>query len=274
LRHIDTVHTLYYTDPACPWSWAFEPSLRRLLWEFGSGLEIGYVMCGVPLDDPGRVALEALEAAARSGMPVDARIWLADPPTSSHPVCLAVKAAADQAPPGAYLRRLREAIFCRRRRLEHQQALLEEARAVGDLDLERLRIDLASHATLEAFGADLERARQVPPEHHAGGAGRVKLPSLEFRAPDGGLHGVYGYSDYRAVRDAAVAAGASPSGAPPPSIEQALATYGSMATAEVAAVCGLPGPTAPAALWRLAAEWRVTPEPVLGGELWRLAAGG
>ena len=32
------VHTRYYTDPACPWSWALEPSFRRLLVEFGPSL--------------------------------------------------------------------------------------------------------------------------------------------------------------------------------------------------------------------------------------------
>lgn len=273
MRHIATVHTLYYTDPACPWSWALEPSLRRLLWEFGSELELEYVMCGISLEDPRHVALQALEAAARSGMPVDARLWLSDPPASSHPVCLAVKAAAEQGAAGPYLRRLREAIFCRRRRLEHREALLEEARAVPALDLERLRIDLGSHAILEAFAADLDRARRVPEQHHAPGTGRVRLPSLEFLDGQGTIHGVYGHSDYDALSAAARAAGAVPV-AGPPTIEEALGAFGTLATAEVAAVCRLPGPTAPAALWRLASEWRLTPERVLGGELWRLGAGG
>jgi hypothetical protein len=44
-----------------------------------------------------------------------------------------------------------------------------------------------------------------------------------------------------------------------------------MATAEVAEVCALPGPRAPAELWRLAAEWKVKPVRVLTGELWELA---
>jgi hypothetical protein len=44
-----------------------------------------------------------------------------------------------------------------------------------------------------------------------------------------------------------------------------------MATAEVAAVCELPGPRAAAELWRLATEWRVRAERVLTGELWHVA---
>jgi predicted DsbA family dithiol-disulfide isomerase len=275
LRHI-AVPTLYYTDPVCPWSWAFEPNFRRLLWEFGGELEIDYVMCGMrrEVEDPSQVALQALEAAAQSGMPVDARIWLSDPPGSSHPPCIAVKAAAEQGAAGRYLRRLREALFCRRRKLDSADALIEEARAAGGLDLDRFRIDLRSHATLESFGADLERAKAVPPEHHAEGAERVKLPSMEFHDREGRTHGVYGYSDYAAVRDAARAAGAITASPSPPSIEEALARFGSMATAEVATVCQRAGPPAPAELWRLASEWRLKSEHVLGGELWSLASDG
>jgi predicted DsbA family dithiol-disulfide isomerase len=47
LRHIAVVHTHYYTDPVCPWSWAFEPSLRRLLLEFDGATEFSYVISGM-----------------------------------------------------------------------------------------------------------------------------------------------------------------------------------------------------------------------------------
>jgi putative protein-disulfide isomerase len=273
LRQIAVVQTHYYTDPACPWSWALEPTLRRLLQELGASLEITYVMCGMrrELQDPEEVTLQALEAGAQSGMPIDARLWLQDPPRSSHPACIAVKAAAEQGDPGPYLRRLREGLFCRGRKLDNADALTEAAREVGGLDLERFGIDLRSHATLEAFAADLERAQSVPAEHHAAGSDRVKLPSFEFRGADGAVHGVYGYSDYATLSDAALAAGALPTGDAAPSVEQALGRWGSMAAVEVASVCRLPGPRAPAELWRLASEWRVRVQDAGGGELWSLA---
>ena len=44
-----------------------------------------------------------------------------------------------------------------------------------------------------------------------------------------------------------------------------------MATAELEAVCDLPGPRASAELWRLAGEWKVKPERVLTGMLWEVA---
>ncbi len=279
-----SVHTYYYTDPACPWSWALEPALRKLSCELGEGLGVTYVMCGMAREfgDPGPVVAEMLEAADRSGMPVDVRLWLAAAPQSSYPACIAVKAAAEQGDPAPYLRRLREGLMCRRRKLDTTDALVQEARAVPGLDLDRFRLAIASHGTLEAFAGDLDRAGAVPAEHHSPGTGRVTLPSLEFRGPDGHVHGVYGYSEYGALRDAALAAGAGAVGANAAeagaagsgarrSIEDALGHFGSMATPEVAAVCDLPGPRAPAELWRLATEWRVRSERLGSGELWTVA---
>jgi putative protein-disulfide isomerase len=274
LRHLAVVHTYYYTDPACPWSWALEPSLRKLIHEFGDQLALTYVMAGMAREfgSPTSVIAESLEAADQSGMPVDVRLWLQDPPRSSYPACIAVKAASEQGDPGPYLRRLREGLMLRRRKLDSPDGLVDEARKVGGLDLDRFRVDLSSHAILEAFGADLDRAVGVSPEHHGVGTRRVMLPSLEFRAPDGTVSGVYGYADdYDALKRAARAAGAGQTQTAPPSIEQALRRFGSMATAEIAKVCELPGPRAPAELWRLAAEWRVRPDRVGSGELWTLA---
>jgi putative protein-disulfide isomerase len=273
LREIAVVHTYYYTDPACPWSWGLEPALRKLSHELEGSLSVTYVMCGMAREfgDPVPLVAEMLEAADRSGMPVDVRLWLSAPPRSSHPACLAVKAVAEQGDPGPYLRRVREGLMCRRRKLDSTDALLEEARSVPAIDLDKLRHAFGSHAIVEAFGADLDRAGAVPAEHHASGTGRVKLPSLEFVGSDGAVHGVYGYSDYASLAAAAIAAGAEPAGGAPSRVEAALGVFGSMATAEVAAVCDLPGPRAPAELWRLATEWRVRPDRAGTGELWTVA---
>ena len=53
--------------------------------------------------------------------------------------------------------------MCERRKLDHAEALVEEARAAG-LDVERFRLDLRSHAITEAFGADLEATAALAAE--------------------------------------------------------------------------------------------------------------
>ncbi len=246
--------------------------MRRLQVEFDGSVEFTYVMAGIRELPPGpEEALDWLEAAAASGMPVDVRGWLAGGVRTSYPACMAAKAAAEQGDPGRYLRALREGFALRRARLDHAEAFESVARSLGGLDLSRFRVDLGSNAVMEAFGADLERARSVDVAHHSEARGRVKLPSIEFVGADGVLHGVYGPAAWEAYRDAALAAGATPSGSSAPSITDALRRFGTMATAEVSALCDLPGPRAPAELWRLVSEWQVTCERTLGGELWALA---
>jgi hypothetical protein len=191
-------------------------------------------------------------------MPLDPRLWTdGGAPRSSYPACIAVKAAAEQGADVAerYLRALREGFMCGRRKLDGPEALREEARRAG-LDGERFRIDLESNGTLEAFAADLEATREL-----AGG-----LPVL--RVGEAALGPDRPYDEWRA---AVLAAGAEPTGGPPPDVLGALKRFGRMASAELAAVCDLPGPRAGAQVWALAADWRVKRIPVLAGELWELA---
>jgi hypothetical protein len=264
--------------------------------EFGEGLAWTYVMGGLArditqgLEDPeegiggsrgvysGLVA-HWMDVSDEAGMPFDPRIWFEGPIRSTYPACMAVKAAAEQSADGgyAYLRALREGLCCFRRKLDTTEALVEEARRVR-LDVERFRIDLGSHATVEAFGADLEEARDVPDDARAQGKvkemegkERVSFPSMVFVGEDGSRHGVFGHQPYEAYRAAAEGAGAQPADGERPGIAEALRRFGRMATREVEEVCGLPGPRAAAELWRLASEWEVKPVRVLTGDLWEPA---
>jgi putative protein-disulfide isomerase len=262
------VHVSYYTDPACPWSWAAEPALRRLQAEFGEGLRITYIMGGLAREfrAPLETMRHVLDAGQASGMPVDPRLWLDHPPRSSYPACQAVKAAAEQGLDGPYLRVVREGLMARRQKLDTAEALIGAARETAGLDVERFAIDIHSNAIVEAFGADLERVRAAARE----GERRVPFPSFCFRGEAGDEHWARDEIAPQAVRAAALAAGARAAGALP-GAEEALRSFGRMATPEVAAACGLPGPRAPAELWRLATEFRVRPERLVTGELWSLA---
>jgi predicted DsbA family dithiol-disulfide isomerase len=273
----------YYTDPSCPWSWSAEPVLRRLMVEFGDNLSWTYVMGGLARDytkspgGPDALLAHWLDVADRGRMPIDPRLWREGPIASSYPACIAVKAAAEQASDGGYryLRLVREGLMCFRRKLDGVEALVEEARRAG-LDVERFRVDAGSNAMVEAFGNDLEEVRHPPPEARAAGAvrdaagerERFSFPSVAF---GGGRSFASLTAPYDELRAAAIAGGAEPVGGPLPSVEEALRRFGTMATAEVAEVCGLTGPRAPAELWRLASEWRVRPVRVVTGELWEAA---
>src|SRR3954466_1030695 len=178
-----TVRARYYTDPACPWSWSAEPAVRKLMVEFGENVSWTYVMGGLARDYTNTPDARAtrlahwLDVAEGGGMPIDPRLWRDGPIGSSYPACMAVKAAADQGSEdaGRYLRVLREGLMCFRRKLDTTEALVEEARRAG-LDVQRFRVDLASNATVEAFGNDLEETRAGAPE----GRERIPFPSVVF----------------------------------------------------------------------------------------------
>jgi putative protein-disulfide isomerase len=269
----------YFTDPACVWSWGAEPKIRKLMVEFGDSLSWTYVMgglartYGLPAEREEHI-IQWLSAAEEGAMPLDPRFWTESPISSTFPACMAVKAAAEQASDRgyAYLRTLREGIMCFRRKLDTTEALVEEARRAR-LDVERFRVDLGSHAIVEAFGNDLEATRTVSDDaRERGGATsgqggeRLVFPTLVF----GGSHAVYGPKPYEDYREAALAAGAEPAADGPPGILEAVKRFGRMATAEVVEVCELPEPRAALELWQLASEWKLRPVKVLTGLLWEL----
>ena len=80
--------------------------------EFGGDVQITYVMGGLAREYSGDLSwlvIEWLDAADRSRMPLDPRVWHEAPLRSTFPACMAVKAAAEQGPAaaGRYLRALR-----------------------------------------------------------------------------------------------------------------------------------------------------------------------
>ncbi|HEY6814260.1 MAG TPA: DsbA family protein [Croceibacterium sp.] len=254
----------YYTDPACPYSWAAEPALRRLQVEFAEGLAITYVMGGLAREfrKPLQTMRHVLDAASESGMPTDPRLWLDAPPSSSYPACQAVKAAAEQDLDGPYLRVAREGLMVDRLKLDSADALIDAARRVPGMDVERFAIDLRSHAIVEAFGADLERTRAAARD----GEPRVPFPSFEVRGEGDEVHWIYDSTDPAQLRQAALAAGGASQTLP--DALGAVRRFARIATPEVAAVCDRPGPLAAADLWRMAADWQVRPERALTGDLW------
>jgi protein-disulfide isomerase-like protein with CxxC motif len=243
----------YFTDPACPMSWGQEPTVRRLMVEFGGELDWRLVMGGLGRDYKGHekgALVRWVEDAAEIEMPMDPLLWKDSPISSSYPACIAVIAAGEQGIEAqvGYLRVLREGLLCFRRKLDSLEPFVEEARRAG-LDVERFRVDAASHAMVEAFGADLELTRAVP--EGSPRDDRVPFPTLMI-----GERWFFGRAPYDELAAAAEGEGAARR-VEPLGVDAAFARFERLAAPEIAAICDLPGPRAHAELWQHAADWKV-----------------
>jgi predicted DsbA family dithiol-disulfide isomerase len=295
VEHV-SVEVRYFSDPACTWSWAAEPALRRLMWEFEGELRFVWAMGGLARrfgsayrDSEAAIGSGAdcfadlmshwLNVAGRTGMPCDPRLWTEAPISGTYPACVAVEAAAEQGWEASYryLRRVREGLLCGRRKLDGRTTLLAEAGPAG-LDVERFAAALGSEEPMEAFEAHLEEVRDVPAEARAAGKTsvtegheRLSFPSAVFIGEDGEHHGVWGFQPARAYREAAIAAGARRvnDGALP--VLDAAARFGRLAAPEVELLAGTGPVETRAELWRLAEQGALRPVPALTGTLWELS---
>lgn len=189
------VEVVFYTDPLCSWSWALLPSWLRLVDTYGDRLTYRYRMGGMigswdryedPLNSvskPSQMGPLWYQVREVTGVDLDDTIWMEDPPWSSYPASIAVKAAELQSPATGedYLRRLWRAVMTERRNIARRDVLLEVAEelasdAPNGFHLERFRRSLDGEAAQEALVADIKEARFRE-------IGR--FPTLTFRRPGG-----------------------------------------------------------------------------------------
>ncbi|MDQ6609882.1 MAG: DsbA family protein [Bacteroidota bacterium] len=170
-----SVDVIYYTDPLCCWSWAMEPQLRRIQYEYEHQLNWRYCMGGLlpgwhsysdeinSVTKPIQMGPLWMHAHKESGMPIDAAVWKNDPPSSSYPGCIAVKCVGLQSPAAGirYLRLLREAIMLHGKNISKETILIEIARELSadtrhDFNLETFKEDMKNGDGLEAFRSDMQ----------------------------------------------------------------------------------------------------------------------
>jgi predicted DsbA family dithiol-disulfide isomerase len=290
-----SVEVRYFSDPACTWSWAAEPALRRLIFEFEGELNFVWAMGGLARhfgsayrdseagvgngpDCFADLMSHWLNVAGRTGMPCDPRLWTEAPISGTFPACVAVEAASGQGWEAGYryLRRMREGLLCFRRKLDELPTLVDEAGPAG-LDVARFKAALYSDGPTEAFEEHLKEVREVPQEARdqgktsvTEGHERLSFPSAIFIGADGSRHGVYGFQPVEAYREAALAAGARQvnEGALP--VLDAAERFGRLAIPEVELLAGTEPIETRVNLWRLAEQHRLRPVPALTGTLWEL----
>jgi putative protein-disulfide isomerase len=207
----------YYTDPLCCWSWALEPVWRSIRRRAGDRLAWRCVLGGMveswstyrdPLNDvqrPPQMAPLWHLAARTTSVPIDPGIWHVDPPASSFPASVAVKAAALQGAElgDAYLTLVREAVMTRRLNVARREVLTGLAGELAvmrpeSFDHQRFTTDLTSDAAVEAFAADLNQARL----HRIG-----RFPTFVVHGPAGSRIAV-GYRPIDAIETILEAVGA------------------------------------------------------------------
>jgi putative protein-disulfide isomerase len=211
---VPVVEACCYTDPLCPWSWAMAPHWSRLRREFGPRLAWRDVMGGMipnwqsyedPVNcvhSPAQMGPQWYQVRRLLDVPLDERIWHEDPPSSSYPACLAVKAAGRQGVEAgaAYLHLVREAVMLRRRNVARGEVLAALAETLATapppavvFDAGRFRDDLVGPEVRDAFHDDLRALRY---------AGIARLPTLTLRGPSGPGIALVGYRSYETLRDA------------------------------------------------------------------------
>jgi predicted DsbA family dithiol-disulfide isomerase len=205
------VNIVYYTDPLCCWSWAFEPQWRRLRYEFGAKVRWCYCMGGLipswkafhdaanAVSRPAQMGPVWMEAQHLTGMPIQNSIWMTNPPASSYLACIAVKCAELQSPTAGeqYLRLLREAVMLQGKNIALQSVLLEIAHDFATsnpalFDARRFEQDLQEGSGKEAFRADLKEVQSLQ---------ITRFPTLIFRKSGHAPLIVSGHRPYAVLLD-------------------------------------------------------------------------
>jgi len=202
----DLLRIVYYTDPLCCWSWAFEKHWKAFRQEFGHTFHWNYVMGGMipdwasfndPLNSiskPIQMGPMWMHASQITHEHMDYAIWHEDPPASSYPACVAVKCAELQSPEAAdlLLHKIREAVMTKRRNVSKSEILVALAHELAEeqpdaFDVKKFLADWKSGAGRALLKSDLQQAAYYK-------IGR--FPTLTFSNNNGRGVMIVGYRPY------------------------------------------------------------------------------
>jgi putative protein-disulfide isomerase len=168
------VEITYYTDPLCCWSWALESEITKLQHVYSTKIIWRYCMTGMLPDwnnyfdqinnitRPIQMGPLWMYAQYVTDVKMNSAIWKNDPPTSSYPACIAVKAAFLQSFEigQSYLKLLRKSVMTDEQNIAKENILIDNAERISKtfsgLNLQRFKSDLKNGKALEAFRADMQ----------------------------------------------------------------------------------------------------------------------
>jgi len=173
----DGIEVKFYTDPLCCWTWAMQPQWDQFLAIVDRPIKVTYKMGGLlpswkhyhdalnSITKPIQMGPEWMHAKAVGGVPINDRIWLTDPPESSFPACIAVKAVELQSEDAAakYFFLLQEAVMVQGLNIARTPVLITLAdRLAGSyphFDPFLFRNDLFGERARQEFSNDLQETR-------------------------------------------------------------------------------------------------------------------
>ncbi|WP_100399640.1 ClpXP adapter SpxH family protein [Bacillus sp. FJAT-44742] len=263
-----------FTDPLCPECWAFEPTLKKFIIEFGSYFSIRFFIASQlesrdsydskHKKNPKNLALRFEETAARTGMSCDGDVWLENPLVSSYVPSLAIKAAEMQGRTKAatFSRKLREKLFLEKQNVADEKVLYEIARATG-LDENSFQSDFHSTCAIKALQCDIKTTREMEVD---------RAPTFVFfneKIEEAGLKvpGSYPYEVYVDILTEML--GFTPKRADKLPLEDFLKKFQFVASKEVAVVYDLSLKEAESCLKKLMLKRKVERVPVKYGTFWK-----
>lgn len=231
-----------FIDPLCPQCWALEPTIKKLMIEYGRYISLKHVLGGrLPvLTNRKEQKYENLaeiweKTAARTGMSCDGSLWMENPVSAPHIVFVAVKAAELQGRKAGFkfLRKIQEALFLKKQNVSDPDVLTQCAENAG-LDVNEFKSDLHSESAAKAFQCDIKITNEMEIN---------EIPSLVFfneNIEEEGvkISGYYPYHVYEQILREMLSF--EPVRAEPPPLEIFLKHFDFVASKEIAVIYDMP----------------------------------
>ncbi|MDQ0298835.1 putative DsbA family dithiol-disulfide isomerase [Salibacterium salarium] len=263
-----------FVDPLCPECWAFEPTLKKLVLEYGHYFSLRFFVAA-HLDswnvsenkqhkEQRNLADLYEQTGYQTGMSCDGDVWHENPVNSPYAPSLAIKAAEMQGRQLAtvFFRRIREMLFLDKKNIADEKVLTDCARHVG-LDVDEFQKDIHSDCAVKALQCDVKTTKEMEVE---------KSPTFIFFndcVEDGGLKvsGLYSFDVYIEIMKEML--GKEPIPKEKLSLEEFMKKFEFVATKEVAVVYDWSEKVAKAKLNELALQQKIEQVPVKHGVFWK-----
>lgn len=163
-----------FIDPLCPECWVLEPFVRKLQMEYSHYVTIKTFIShsGSNFQTSSDKEMERLfkemaksynATACRTGMPCNGDVWHEQAIIMPYIANLGIKAAELQgkAIGSKFLRRVREALFLRKKNIADKNTLIDCAGFIDGMDVEEFKKDLDSESSKQALESDMRTTEEM-----------------------------------------------------------------------------------------------------------------